>query len=402
LSCNYRKKRLLASERFRHLISDYSANDVTAAIALLGIFLAWAGSLFTFRFLCNAGSRCSKYPAMKVLIDHDTPFSLAHGGFQIQIEQTLAALRKIGVSVEHLLWWDDTQKGDIIHYFGRMPASHIELAQRKGAKVVIEELLTGAGSRTRAQLRLQKAIIRIIRSLAPRQFLAPFNWDAYARADAIVANTFWEAHLMNYLFDAEKGKIHIVPNGVEEVFLCSEPARRGEWLVCTATITERKRVVELAEAAVLAQTPVWIIGRPYSEADPYAMKFLNLAVQNPRLVRYDGPVIDRAALARIYRQARGFVLLSTMETLSLSAGEAAACQCPLFLSDLPWARSVYGDNASYCPIATPHVTATYLKRFYDAAPGMNVQIQSPSWIEVAEQFKGIYESVLKRKTTSQQ
>ena len=40
-----------------------------------------------------------------------------------------------------------------------------------------------------------------------------------------------------------------------------------------------------------------------------------------------------------YREARGFVLLSAMESLSLSALEAAACECPLFLSDLPWARS---------------------------------------------------------------
>lgn len=46
---------------------------------------------------------------MKVLFDHSFPFALAHGGFQIQIEQTKAALESLGVSVDYLRWWDDSQ-----------------------------------------------------------------------------------------------------------------------------------------------------------------------------------------------------------------------------------------------------------------------------------------------------
>ena len=44
---------------------------------------------------------------MKVLINCDTPFILAHGGMQVQIEQSLAALTAIGVQAEPLRWWDD-------------------------------------------------------------------------------------------------------------------------------------------------------------------------------------------------------------------------------------------------------------------------------------------------------
>ena len=39
---------------------------------------------------------------MKVLFHHHTPFALAHGGLQIQIVQTRAALQKLGVEVEYL------------------------------------------------------------------------------------------------------------------------------------------------------------------------------------------------------------------------------------------------------------------------------------------------------------
>ena len=39
---------------------------------------------------------------MKVLFDCHLPFMLAHGGMQIQIEQTRAALERLGVEVEPL------------------------------------------------------------------------------------------------------------------------------------------------------------------------------------------------------------------------------------------------------------------------------------------------------------
>jgi hypothetical protein len=47
---------------------------------------------------------------MKVLFNNHTPFMLAHGGAQIQIEQKMAALGRAGVEVEPLRWWDDRAK----------------------------------------------------------------------------------------------------------------------------------------------------------------------------------------------------------------------------------------------------------------------------------------------------
>ena len=188
-----------------------------------------------------------------------------------------------------------------------------------------------------------------------------------------------------------------LPNGVEEIFFQSPP-ERGPWLVCTATITERKRVLELAEAAVAAQTPVWIIGRPYTDEDVYAKKFLALARTHPQWIRFEGPVNDRASLAKIYREARGFVLLSTKETRSLSSEEAAASGCPLLLSDLPWAKSTFGEarGVRYCPITErPTTTAGVLKEFYDLAPQLPTPPRPATWGEVGYKIKAVYELVLK-------
>jgi len=332
---------------------------------------------------------------MKVLIDHPNPFFLNHGGFQIQIEQTHAALRQIGVDVDYLRWWDDRQSPDIIHYFGRPSIPYVQQAQAKRIRIVMAQLLTGVGSRSARALRFQKTAIRLARASLPRMVTYPFGWDVFEQVDASIALTPWEAHLMTYLFGAPREKVHVVGNGVEEAFLQSQPAPRGPWLVCTVTIVERKRVLELAEAAVLAKTPVWIIGKPYAASDPYAERFQALARQSPQLVRYEGAISDRTQLARIYREARGFALLSTMESLSLSALEAAACECPLLLSDLPWARGTFKEDASYCPVASPAQIAPYLRRFYDAAPQLKIPSNPPSWAEIAGQLKKVYEKILK-------
>ena len=192
---------------------------------------------------------------MKILINCSMPFTLAHGGQAIQIMQTMAALAVSGVQVEPLRWWDENQSADLLHYFGRMPVEQIKLAQKKGMKVVFAEFLTAQGSRTASQLRLQKTINRALARIAPRNFIAAFNWDAYRLADACIALTPWEANLMSYLFDAPAERIQVVGNGIEEIFLNAPKVERKPWLVCTTTLTERKRVLELAQAAVRAQTP---------------------------------------------------------------------------------------------------------------------------------------------------
>jgi glycosyltransferase involved in cell wall biosynthesis len=332
---------------------------------------------------------------MKVLFYCQMPFALAHGGLQIQVVRSREALEKLGVEVEFLRWMDASQSGEILHFFGRVPTDLLRHAQERGMKVLQAELLTEQGSRSRARLGLEGVVrLAIGRSLS-RVLTRNFKWDSYRLADACVALTEWEAHLMKTVYGAPSEKTHVVPNGVEEVFLKSESAARGRWLVCTATITERKRVLEVAEAAVRAQTPLWVIGKPYSEQDPYGQWFVELAKAHPGTLRYEGAIGDRARLAQVYREARGFVLLSAMESLSLSALEASACECPLLLSRLPWARTVFGESACYCPVPlSAGRTAGYLRQFYDAAPGLKAPPRPLTWLEVGQQLKRLYEKLL--------
>src|SRR5258705_11613922 len=138
---------------------------------------------------------------MKIILNCHVPFMLAHGGAQIQIEQTKAALEKIGVSVEPLRWWDDKQSGDVLQHFGRIPTNVLRAAQQKGIKVVLEDLMTEAGSRSGSRLMLQKVARQVVERTLPR-LSSPFHWESYRLADACLANTPHEAHLMSYLYGA--------------------------------------------------------------------------------------------------------------------------------------------------------------------------------------------------------
>jgi glycosyltransferase involved in cell wall biosynthesis len=332
---------------------------------------------------------------MRVLIDHHSPFLLAHGGFQIQIEQTLRALQEIGVEAEWLRFWDDSQKPDVVHFFGKVHAGYLRFAKQKGIRTVVNELHTGLGSHPEWKKTIQRQVIGLSKRYFP-PLASRLNWDNYEYADAIMALTPYEADLMCNIFHAPRARMHVIPNGVNDVFLEPSSMEREDWLLCTAVIHPRKRVLELARAAVIAKTPLRVYGRPYSENDSYFHAFRDVVEKSGGLVRWEGSLSDRVALADVYRRARGFVLPSTMESLSLSALEAAATGCPLLLSDLPWATTTFGSHATYAPNSSdPSVLAASVAAFH-REPKSPEGYRVLSWADVARQLKELYASILTR------
>jgi glycosyltransferase involved in cell wall biosynthesis len=227
------------------------------------------------------------------------------------------------------------------------------------------------------------------------------NWGGLlVRADAVVISTPWEAQIMRDVFGVPPEKVHVVSEAVQDVYLNSQPCPRGPWLVSTGTIHAIKRTIELAEAAILAKTPLRVIGRPHGQGDAYSERFMKLASEHPNEIRYEG-FMPQERLVQAYREARGFVLLSRYESLSIAALEAAACGCPLLLRDLPWAQTTFGDRASYCPRnASTAAAAKVLRHFYDSAPNLPVPPRPNSRAEAAQQLKSIYESLPVRSPQS--
>ncbi len=333
---------------------------------------------------------------MKVLIDCHHPFALAHGGMQVQIEQTLAALRALGINAEPLRWWDDQQRGDLLHQFGPASVETIQLAHRQGMKVVMTLLLSQTCNRSPSQLWLRKMLIGGLRRL-PQQLGAGRNsvWASCHAADHILVGLEAERRVVVENYRVPAAKVSTLPLGLSETFLQALPATRdGGYLISVGTIAPVKRSLELARLARSAQVPVLFVGKPFEPGDTYWREFS--ALIDDRWVRYQPHVSSELELIKLYRAACGFVLMSQYENWSFVAQEAAACDLPLLLVDLPWSRERFGGQANYFPRQwDDEAYAATLKTFSEKAATFPVpRLKLHSWREVAQSLQKVYEAQL--------
>lgn len=315
---------------------------------------------------------------------------------QVQIEQTLAALQALGVNAEPLRWWDDQQRGDILHQFGVAPVGTLQLARRQGMKVVMTLLLSQTCNRSRNQLWLRKLMIGALSRL-PNQLGAGRNsvWASCSASDHIIVGLEAERRIVVENYRVPHAKVSTVPLGLPEAFLQAPPATRaGGYLISVGTIAPVKRSLELARLARSARVPVLFVGKPFEPANAYWREFSSLI--DGTWVRHQPHVASETELIKLYRAAGGFVLMSHYENWSFVAQEAAACGLPLLLMDLPWSRERFGGQASYFPRRWNDETyAATLKKFFEKAATLPApHIKLHSWPEVAQRLKQIYEAQL--------
>lgn len=314
---------------------------------------------------------------------------LAHGGAQVQIEQTKAALEQIGVETAYLEWWNDTQTGDILHHFGSMPLEMIQQARKKGWKVANTILLSENCNRPRSALLLRRILIRTAMA-APLPQAKRLVWHTFRLCDRVLVSLEAEKQILVRAYGVQPQFVRKVPLGLKDSFLKAGPGlRAGDYLISHGTIAPVKNSIELARLAVEAQVPVLFVGKPFAEGDSYWEQFRQL-VDN-KYVRHQPHVASEVEMIHQLQGARGFVQKSRFENWSLAAQEAVACGLPLLLPDLPWARERFGSQASYFPKQGTAPAAAALRGFHQQCPSLSApKVQLYSWREVAEILRDAY------------
>ncbi|CAN5376648.1 hypothetical protein BH20VER3_BH20VER3_02600 [soil metagenome] len=334
---------------------------------------------------------------MKVLFSCGLPFFLAHGGAQTLTEELMLGLQGLGVEVEPARWWDEDQKGDILHFIGRPSTLNVRLAHKKGFKVIMTDLLDQTASRSGSRLFLQRTITRLIKNFVPK-FTGQLNWEVYRELDAMVYAVPHEREVAKYLFNARADRGHVIPHGLEENVIADlrQPQPQEDYLISVATIDPRKNALLLAQAAHRAKVPIVFLGKPYSVESSYLRQFQDRV--DDVYVRYPGFVAE-AEKRRYLRSARGFVLLSQFESGCIAVFEAAAAGLPLLLSDLPWATKGYPCNHHMSFVKLAHNVeglASSLKAFHEHARRQaNPIFPILSWRQVAQKYLKVYESVMR-------
>ena len=335
---------------------------------------------------------------MKVVFDCPQPVAFAHGGAQIQVDQTKAGLEACGVEVEYLRWWDSSQRFDLVHFFGVPSTQYLSNARVVGKPVVITNLFTETCNRSPARWQRQRWLMQALLALPfGRSVKRQLNWTAFGLATHNVVGLTAEKNVLTQVYRVPADKISVVPLGLSPTFLSAGPGSHKEsHLICTGTITPRKCSVELATLARAAQVPILFVGKPYHESDVYWRQFRNLI--DGRWVRHQPHTDSEAEMVALLQAARGFVLMSWYENWCLSAHEAVACGLPLLVPDQNWSRERFGDRVKYFPgLGVNDTNLRVLKSFYEEAPRLAAPaIKLHDWRAVASELKKVYEMVLAR------
>ncbi|MEI8291589.1 MAG: glycosyltransferase [Verrucomicrobiota bacterium] len=338
---------------------------------------------------------------MKVLIDSPVPAALAHGGAQIQIEQTKAGLEAHGIEVEYLRWWDKAQRGDLIHYFGTASNSYLTIARNAGTPVIMTNLFTETCNRSQSRLTRQGWLIQAaLKFPVFHQVKNQLNWNTYRNASHNVVGLECEKFVLEKVYRVPSERISLVPLGLSESFLkAGSGHRNANHLICTGTITERKCFVELAQMARAAEVPILFVGKPYHPDDPYWLRFKRL-IDN-RWVTHQHHTDSEGEMTELLQAARGFVLMSQFENWCLSAHEAVACGLPTLVQDQNWSRERFGNQARYFQtIGYSEENVRRLKQFHADAPNLAAPaIKLHSWVEISGELKKVYEQVLRRRAS---
>lgn len=332
---------------------------------------------------------------MKIIVSNIIPFSLAHGGAQTLIESLMSQARSMGISMEPERWWDEHQKGDILHYFHRPLDLNVQLAKQKGYRVMMTELLDRTASRP-APVRLAQKIVKSTASTLFPAWTGRMGWGVYAMMDALVYVTELEARIATSLFGAPVQRLHVIPHGLpdEEIAQLRQADEEEDYLLCLATIHPRKNQLLLARAAQRAEVPIRFVGRPYCEDDPYFQAFLK-EIKSP-WTQYEG-FVSLEEKQSLYRRARGFVLMSEMESGCYAVYEAAAAGLPQLLPRIPWAEQVYSDipGIRFTSIHREADVAQALRAFYPQAHRSDhMTFPVASIEEIARQYIRLYQGIL--------
>ena len=314
---------------------------------------------------------------MKVLFISRATLFKDSGGDTVQLKNTEAYLRKLGVEIDVSLSKKkmDYSQYDLLHFFniGR-PAdilyhieksekpfvvstiyvdySEFEKKQRTGiigsvfrrlspdliefAKVIARSIVKGEKIQSLSYLLLghRASIKKIIRQAA---CLLPNSESEYKR-------------LLQHYRVAQQYKI--IPNAIDPYLFLQqgkEFTKEKNIVLCVGRIEGRKNQLNLIKALNNSRFNLIIVGAPALNQADYFKTCKEVASTNVEFVNH----LSQESLLEYYKKARVHVLPSWFETTGLSSLEAAVMGCNIVITDKGDTREYFEDMAYYCDPANP-------------------------------------------------
>lgn len=345
------------------------------------------------------------------------------GGHVVQMRQTAAALRRLGVAA---IEWTGPElpdeSVDLVHGFGLgVHAGHVEMARRRGIPVVISPVYVGikydsSGPASRidtrqvlgrlsrgfkmgvASMRGREPFVRRALAESERELDRIRTWSA---ADVLLVNALGERDELV----ADLGihtEIRVVPNAVDPVAFAPVPGveRAPRSAIFVGRMEPHKNQLGLINALADTDVTLTVVGPPHPHHLDYAEACHSAA--NGRRVRFID-VVPHDELAAHYSAAAVHVLPTWFETTGLVSLEAALCGCAVVSTSRGHAREYLQEDALYCDPADPRSIRDAVLGALDRGPSTALQErtrQQFTWEQTATQTLAAYRDVLGRQQDS--
>lgn len=316
---------------------------------------------------------------MKVLfITRPTVFT-GPGGDTVQLQNTAAALGKVGVSVDIATEISPNfATYDLVHFFNlRNPQDLLHNVRRAHKYGIPTALSTIWGSYLEGDIAtrtgLQGFVVRnfpehsveYVKVIARMLFNANFHpgmieyflsghYSAQREIcdliDVLLPNSPTELDRVRNDMSIPKKFGVVVHNAVdrnifdyEKVQPSDDLMKYSNFVVSVARIEPRKCQLELIQACNLLGEDLLIIGSPSRNSQAYYKKCRAIAGSNVHFLEQ----LDHAKISQILKICAVHALVSWMETPGLSSLEAAAMGCNLVVTEKGDTRFYFNENAEY-------------------------------------------------------
>ena len=328
------------------------------------------------------------------------------GGLQIQIKETVAALKQLGIQADLINPLQDKLADyDLVHVFSAINGNYrlVEAAKDVGKPVVISPLIRPDWNRFSGMR--ARFFDRLVGKSTGWHIQTTYREIDYClqASDAIVALGEIERQSIIDAFLIASEKIKVIPNGIPQRFFKATPQLFIDkhdiapgFLLCVAAINSHKNQLAVVDALKDSGLTVVLIGTCLASSQSYLAKLLTY----PHVMYLGSLAYDDPLLASAYAAAGVFCLPSQSEVMPLSVLEALAAGTPAAMTKnhcmdvskmQPYVREIEPDDWA----AIREAISGLLAHSVDAA-NCRSSVAELSWGNVAADLAVIYQQVLSK------
>jgi glycosyltransferase involved in cell wall biosynthesis len=380
---------------------------------------------------------------MKVLMLGRIGLLEARGGDRVQVENTAAELRKMGVEVDIKTDMDfKPWEYDIVHVFQLDWVPETYFYAKKAKKYNVPLVLSPIHHDVREVKKFDDEFVFDFRRLSKLLFRDQFKRDTFKnlyrcifewrmikptffsvfygfkkmqretlkKVDAVLVQTVKEAEDLKRTFGVDF-KWHKILNGVGKPFIDPKPFKNPfdfeNYIMCVGRVEPRKNQLSIIKAVKKLREEenldfnLVLIGKvsPFKHFE-YNFLIDKLLKENKWIHQIEHS-INYADLPSYYHFAKVCVSASWFETTGLTSLEALYCGTNTVASGMR-AKEYLGGYASFCqPDDIDSIKEAIKKEYYAPRPQLDEKIRKDyTWENAAEKTLEVYEGIIKNKSRS--